>query len=197
MLDGARNADCHIEFGGDDLASLANLIVVRRITGIDGGARGANGGTQLVGERIDELVEFFRRTQRPTTRDDDLGGSQFRARRGGQLGTGKGRKPGITGAAGRFDGGAAATGRCLGKGSAAHGDDFLGIRRLDGRNGVTGVNRPSERIRALDRQDLGNLRDIERCRHPRRDILATRRCRCHECIITGHQSGDQRRKVFG
>src|SRR5258707_15280616 len=38
MLDGAGNADRDIEIGGDDLAGLADLVVVGHEAGIDGGA---------------------------------------------------------------------------------------------------------------------------------------------------------------
>ena len=56
MLDRAGDADGDVELGRDDLAGLADLLVVRRIAGVDRGARGADGGAQLVGQRLDVLA---------------------------------------------------------------------------------------------------------------------------------------------
>ena len=54
VLDRAGNADRDIDFGRDDLAGLADLIVVGRIAGVDRGAAGADPGLELVGERIEQ-----------------------------------------------------------------------------------------------------------------------------------------------
>jgi hypothetical protein len=78
MLDGAGNADRDIKLRRDHLAGLADLPVVRRITGIDGSARCADGSTELVGNRQDDLLELFRRAERPAAGDDDLRRGQFR-----------------------------------------------------------------------------------------------------------------------
>ena len=59
VLDRAGNADRDIDFGRNDLAGLADLIVVRRITGIDRGTAGSDAGAELVGERIEERMELF------------------------------------------------------------------------------------------------------------------------------------------
>src|SRR5262249_45639851 len=42
VLDRARDADRDIEVGGDDLAGLADLIIIGHEARIDGGARGAD-----------------------------------------------------------------------------------------------------------------------------------------------------------
>ncbi len=60
VLDRAGNADRDIDFGSDDLAGLADLIVVRGIAGIDRGAACADGGAELVGERVEQAVELLR-----------------------------------------------------------------------------------------------------------------------------------------
>jgi curli biogenesis system outer membrane secretion channel CsgG len=65
VLDRARDADRDVDFGGDDLAGLADLIVVGDIARIDRGARCADGGAQLVGQREDGLL---RRSARPSAR---------------------------------------------------------------------------------------------------------------------------------
>jgi hypothetical protein len=58
VLDGARDADGDVEFRGDDLAGLADLVVVRGVARVDRGARGADARAKLVGEREDVLVEL-------------------------------------------------------------------------------------------------------------------------------------------
>ena len=58
MLDRARDADCDIDFGGDDLARLADLIVVRGIARIDRGAACTDARAQLVRERIDQRCKY-------------------------------------------------------------------------------------------------------------------------------------------
>ena len=53
VLDGARDADGDVDFGGDDLAGLADLIVVGDIARIDRRAAGADlGATALVNREI-------------------------------------------------------------------------------------------------------------------------------------------------
>src|SRR5882672_1427322 len=47
MLDRTRNADRDVELGRHHLAGLAHLPVVRRVAGVDGGARGADRGAEL------------------------------------------------------------------------------------------------------------------------------------------------------
>jgi hypothetical protein len=78
MLDGAGDADRDVEIGGNDLAGLADLPVIRRIAGIDGGARGADGSTELVGDRQDDFLELFGGAQRTAAGYDDPGRGQFR-----------------------------------------------------------------------------------------------------------------------
>src|SRR5690606_7171777 len=55
VLDGAGDAGRHVQLGGDDLAGLANLQFVGHVAGIDGRARGADRGAELVGQRVDQL----------------------------------------------------------------------------------------------------------------------------------------------
>jgi hypothetical protein len=71
MLDGAGDPGGDVEFGRDHLAGLADLPVVRRVAGIDRGA-------ELVGNRLDDLLEVFRRAERAPARDDYAGSAQFR-----------------------------------------------------------------------------------------------------------------------
>ena len=64
MLDRAGDADGDIDFGGDDLAGLADLIIIGDIARVDRRAAGADARAELVGERFDDRVEVFRVLQR-------------------------------------------------------------------------------------------------------------------------------------
>ena len=79
MLDGARDADCDVEIRRDDLAGLADLQVVRGIAGIDRGARGADGGIELLREGHQQRVEFLLAAESAATGDDDLGRAELGA----------------------------------------------------------------------------------------------------------------------
>ena len=59
MLDGAGDADCDVEIGGDDFAGLADLIVVGDVSGVDGGAGGSDGGAEFIGQLFNDGEVFF------------------------------------------------------------------------------------------------------------------------------------------
>ena len=92
MLDRAGNADRDIDFGRDDLAGLADLIVVGRIARVDRGAAGADAGAELVGERIEQRVELLAEPKRAAARDDDLGAGQLGPLALGELGADEARQ---------------------------------------------------------------------------------------------------------
>src|SRR3954463_11735993 len=73
MLNGAGNSDRDVKLGRDHLAGLAALPVVRRIAGVDRGARGADAGPQLVRCGLDVFAEVVAALHGATARDDDLG----------------------------------------------------------------------------------------------------------------------------
>src|SRR5206468_5718460 len=75
--DRAGNADRNIDLRSDDLAGLPDLIVVRRIAGIDRRARRTERCAELVGERIEQGVELVRRAERAAARNDDLGAGEL------------------------------------------------------------------------------------------------------------------------
>src|SRR3546814_12894724 len=87
VLGGAGDADGDVEFGRDDLAGLADLIVVGRVTRIDRGAPGAHPGAELVGERVVQCVELVGRPERPSARDEDPGAGAVRPLAPGTCGT--------------------------------------------------------------------------------------------------------------
>jgi hypothetical protein len=63
MLDRAGNADRDIDFRGDDLAGLADLVVVRRIARCRPPRGSPDCGAELVGQRIEQAVELVVRAE--------------------------------------------------------------------------------------------------------------------------------------
>ena len=59
MLNGTRNTSAQVKLGSDVLARLANLQTVVRKTAVDGRARSSNGGTERIGQRWHQSVEFL------------------------------------------------------------------------------------------------------------------------------------------
>ena len=84
MLDRTGNADGDIKVGRDNLAGLANLIVVRHKAGIDSGTRRTNGCTKLVGDFLQHR-EVCTVLHAAATRDDDWRAGQFRTLGAGQF----------------------------------------------------------------------------------------------------------------
>src|SRR5512139_1898816 len=99
-------------------------------------------------------MELVVRTERAAARDDHLGAGELRTLRLRKLGR---NEVGLARSAARIDGldrTGTAIACCLFKGGAANGDDLLGVLRADRRNGVSGVDRPGESVRAFDRQNV-------------------------------------------
>src|SRR5690606_10958850 len=84
VLYGTRDSHRDIELGCDDLAGLADLVVVGYETGIDRGARCADRGVELVGQRFQDL-EVFPAAHAASTRDDDARSGELRASGLGEL----------------------------------------------------------------------------------------------------------------
>ena len=77
VLDRTRDTDRDIDLGSDDLARLADLVVIGDITRVDRRPACANTGAELVGERGNDLFEGFRILECAAARDDNLGTGQF------------------------------------------------------------------------------------------------------------------------
>ena len=157
VLDRAGNSDRDVQLRRDDLAGLPHLQVVRRIAGIDRGARGADCRTELVGQPVDDLEILGAASARPpeTTRaalcrsgrSPPGGGQRHEARVRRQR---RRRR-------GRFD-----RRRCRRRAAASNeavrtvatilraGGDF----HRDDR--IAGVDRPAEARGALDRHDVAD-----------------------------------------
>ncbi len=196
MLDGARNAGSDVKLRCHDLAGLTDLPVVRCITRIDGCARCADGCTELVGNRQDHFAELFRGAECATARDDDLRRGQFRTIGRGERVGHKDRNAGVLGSADGFHRCRTAFSGCRKRGGA-HGNDLLGVACLHRLDGVAGIDRTFESIRADDLDDFRDLGHIEKGCDARGDILGRSGRRCDDDVIGRAQRDDQRRQRLG
>jgi hypothetical protein len=103
----------------------------------------------------------------------------------------------VAGSSDRLDLRRSTLGWRLVEGGAADGDHLLGIRGLDGGDGVAGIDWAGERILALHREDVRYLHHVEQGGDARRDILAGGGSRREEDIMMAHQIDDQRGDIFG
>src|SRR5690606_5572836 len=70
VLDRTGDAQCDVQLRRHRLAGLADLELRRVVAGVDGGTRGTDGGTERVGQLLDDL-ELVRRAHTAATGDDD------------------------------------------------------------------------------------------------------------------------------
>src|SRR5690606_26109002 len=78
VLDRAGDAHRQVQLGGDDLAGLADLQLVRDVAGVDRRARGAHRRAELVGQLVDD-VEVLLRPHAATARHHPPGALQVGA----------------------------------------------------------------------------------------------------------------------
>src|SRR3954467_11614289 len=97
MLDRARDADRDIDFRSDDLARLADLIIIGGVSCVDRGAAGADAGAELVGKWIEQGMELLAAAKRSAARDDHLGAGQLGPLTLGFLGRNEAADAGIAG----------------------------------------------------------------------------------------------------
>lgn len=93
VMDRARDADRDIDFGRDDLAGLANQMVIGHIARVYTRAGCAHGGVELVGEREDHRLEGVRILQRAAARNDGLSTGELGALALGDFHADEARKP--------------------------------------------------------------------------------------------------------
>src|SRR3546814_19285423 len=80
MLDGSGDTYGDVEVGCHHFAGLAALVVVGHEAGVDRGARGADGGAQLVGDALPHAATIAARLT-AGARDDQPPGCMLRALR--------------------------------------------------------------------------------------------------------------------
>jgi len=95
MLDRTRDTDGDVKLRRDDLAGLANLIIVRDKAGIDSRTACTERRTELVGERFKQGVVVLATAQSATTGDDNLRGTEFGALGLGQFAVDEGALGGV------------------------------------------------------------------------------------------------------
>src|SRR5215469_4483608 len=123
MLDRAGDADGDVKLRRNDLAGLADLIVIRHKPGIDRGAGCADRRAEPVGDRFQQ-VEIVARLHSAPAGDDDAGAGELRPLGFRQLGLHELRQAGRAGSGDRLDRGRAAFPLDWWEGGAAHRDDL-------------------------------------------------------------------------
>ncbi|MNC22428.1 hypothetical protein D3C75_704300 [compost metagenome] len=195
MLDRAGDTDGDVQLWSNDLAGLTDLHVVGYETCVDRGARGPHGGAQLVGHAVQQL-EVVAVLHAAPAGDDDLRRSQLRPLGLGDFLADEAGDTGVSDAGDGLDAGRAALARHGVEAGTTHGQHLDGGRGLHGGDGVAGVDRPLEGVRALDLDDLGDLVDIQQRGDARQHVLAGGGGGGQHVAVTLAQFGDQRRDVL-
>ncbi len=196
MLDRAGDAHRDVELGRDDLAGLADLVVVGDEPRVHCGARGADGRAQLVGERVQEM-EILAVAHASSPRDDHPRRGQLGPLRPGQLLSDETRRRAFRPLRnGRDRRAGRPVWRAI-EGGATDGDHLDGIERLHRSQAVARVDGSHERIRSEDRRDVGDLRHVEQARDARHEILADRRGTGQHMSVVARQAGDEVCQGFG
>src|SRR5690606_2089043 len=195
VLDGTGDAHGDVQLRRNDLAGLTDLHVVGHEAGVHRGAGGAHGSPQLVGQVVQHL-EVVAVLHAATTGDHHLGTGQFGAVGLGQFFANKGGDAGVLGRGNGFDGGAATFGSHGVKAGGTYGDHLHRGVGLDGGDGVTGIDRTLEGVRALDADDLGDLVNVQQGSHARQVVLAVGAGRGQDVAVTLADLGDQQGNVF-
>src|SRR5437660_1538858 len=170
VLDRAGDSHGDVEFRRDDLAGLPDLPVVRHEPRVHRGARSPHRRAQLVGKRLENL-EIITGSHAAPARHHHARGRQL-----GALGLGEGaaddrRQTRIRARLEGFH--RARTAACWNRVEPGrpHRDDLDPVLRLHGREGITGIDRAYEGVAAHDRDDVGDLRQVEQRSDARREIL--------------------------
>ncbi len=195
MLDRTRNADRDVKLGGDDLAGLADLPVVRRIARIHRRAAGTDSGIELVCKLFDQR-EIGQRAHAAPARDDDPSTGQVGPVGRGDLVLHPGRQAAIDRGRDLFDRRCTARARRV-KRCGADRHHLLRVRRLDGLDRVTGIDRPVEGGSVMHRQHLGNHHHVQKRRHPGQHRFRQRTRRGHDMLVILGKCCNQRRRRFG
>jgi hypothetical protein len=196
MLDGTGDADREVELWRDDLAGLSDLVVIRDETGVDRSTAGAERGTELVGERFEQLLVVLATAQTATAGNDDLGGAEFGPFGFGQFAVGERALCRVGSRADAFDFCRISSVDRI-KGGGADGDDLDGIGTLDGSQRVAGVDRADEGVGGFDGGDFGDLGDIEQGGDSWAEIFAEGGGRSEDVAVASGVGDDQCRQVLG
>src|SRR5690606_28133870 len=131
-----------------------------------------------------------------TAGNDDFGSGQLRTIGLGQFFTNEAGSAGVVRSSNRFNGSRTTFSRDRIETGGANGDDFDRSVRLNGRDGVTGVDRALEGVSAFDRDDLGDLVNVQLGGNARQDVFAVGSRGSQDVAVASAQFGYQRRNVF-
>ena len=196
MLDCPGDTHRDVQVGCDDLAGLADLHVVGHEARIDCRPGCADGGTQFIGNALQQF-EVLAILHAATTGNDHARGRQLGAIGNRHFFADESGQARVVYRVNRFHRGRTAVGRSGIEGSGAHGDHFLRVTALHRGDHVAGVDRALEGVCRFHRCDLGNLGHVQQSRHARHDVLAAGRRRRHDVVVSGTDLGDQQADVFG
>ena len=196
MLNGTADAAGHIQLGRHDLASLANLPVVGRVTRIHRRAGCPHGGTEFVGQGCHDFGEFFAGAQSTTAADDDLGCSQFWTVIPGDFTANESCFRAGCNRAQRLHQCRTTTRSSRIKTGRADGDHLGGIQTLHGGNRIASVNRALKGVRAVHLGDVRDLSHVEFGSNTWRNVLARRCSRKQDVGVTGGNGQNLGSHVF-
>jgi hypothetical protein len=195
LADGSPEIRRRVELRRDDLAGLPYLELVGDESRIDGGPRRTERRAEHVGELGDE-PEALGAAERAPAGDDAPRRHQLRpcAAAGPPRHEARvTRQRDVEGAL--RDGRRRPFGHsCVRREAYRRDDDALGIR-VDGHDGIAGVNGPAEAVRAQDGEHVADLPDAEQRRgDARQQILAERRRRAEQVAEPYGQACELRRE---
>ena len=195
MLDGTRNACCNIKLRCDDLASLPNLQIVRRITSIDSRAGCADGCAKFICDRGQNRVELLLGGQTTTTRDNDAGCCKFRTIGFRQFFSDEARACWSIRCSNSFN--ARSTIRASGsKVCSPNCDDFFGVAGLHGLDGVACIGWALECIGGNHFGNVGKLHHVKQSGNAWHEVFAVGCSWCNNGVIAVCQSDNLRRHGF-
>lgn len=170
VLDRAGDTDRDVQLWRNDFAGLADLHVVGYETCVDGRAGSADRSAQLVGQGV-QVLEIVTVLHATTAGNDDFGSGQFRTIRLGQLFADKAGSASVVSSGDGFHSSRTAFSGNRVETGGTYGNDFYRSVGLYGGNGVTGVDRALEGVGAFDRDDLGDLVNVQLSGNARQDVF--------------------------
>ncbi|AEM42400.1 hypothetical protein KVU_2561 [Ketogulonicigenium vulgare WSH-001] len=196
MLDRTRDADGDIQTRRNDLASLADLQVIRRIARIDRCTAGTDGRAQLICQGLEQREPLFRAKAAPA-RDDNPSGRQVGAITTCNPILDPGRQGGCGGRIDADDRRRTGCRTCGGKGGGAQADHLDCIARLHLLHRIAGIDRTQEGVRAQNTDHIGQDHYIQQRRDAWQGVFAGRRCWGQNVAICASKRHDQICHAFG
>ncbi|KWV77025.1 hypothetical protein PFL603g_02407 [Pseudomonas fluorescens] len=195
MLDRAGDTDGDVQLWRNDFTGLADLHIVGYEACVNGRAGSADRSAQLVGQGV-QVLEVVTVLHATAAGNDDLGSGQLRAVRLGQLFANKAGSASVVGSGNGFNGSRTTFSGNRVKTGGTHGDDFDRGSRLHSGNGVTGVDRALEGVGAFNRNDLGDLVNVQLRGNAWQDVFAVGGSGSQDVAEASAERCNQRGDVF-